>query len=121
MADVAGGSSWLMKGVLKVTWSAMANDTDKNTGKAWTMPFLSDKTVQIAGTFDTSDAVVIEGSNDGTVYATLTDAQGSNLSATANFGPKTILQNPQFIRPRVTAGGTNGSIAVTIVAASMQR
>lgn len=121
MADVAGTSQWVMKGVLKVTWSAMANDTDKSQGTAWSMPFLQDKSVQIAGTFDTSDAVVIEGSNDGSVFATLTDAIGSDLSATANFGPKTILQNPQFIRPRVTAGGTNGNITVTIIAASQQR
>jgi hypothetical protein len=61
-----------------------------------------DRSVQVVGTFS-GGTVVIEGSNDGATYATLTDPHDTPLSFTAT-GLMQIVEIPMFIRPRVTLG-----------------
>lgn len=62
----------------------------------------ADKSVQVIGTFN-GGTVVIEGSNDGTNWVTLSDPQGNALSKTAAFLEQ-ILEATRYVRPRVSAG-----------------
>ena len=103
--------------LVKATWSGLLNG-DSGASISWAA--LSDKTVQLLGTFGAGGTVVIEGSNDGgTTYATLSDEQGTALSFTA-AGLKLVLQNPEKIRPRVTAGDGNTNLTAIICATSSQ-
>jgi hypothetical protein len=99
-------------GVRRIIWETMGDD---DTGSAVEHPDYPDKTVSVEGTFS-SATVVIQGSNDGTNYETLTDLNGSSLSFTSAPVPKTIRENPLFIRAS-TSGGGGADIDVIIVAA----
>jgi len=70
-----------------------------------------DRSVQVTGTFGAGGTVVLEGSNDGTNYHTLTDPQGNPLSFTA-AGLLAVTEVCVFVRPRVTGG--DGTTALTI-------
>lgn len=72
-----------------------------------------DRTVQVTGTFGSGGTVVIEGTLDGTNFATLKDAGGTALSITA-AGVRSVLENVLAIRPRVTAGDGTTSLTVTL-------
>lgn len=83
----------------------------------------ADKTAHVFGTFGAGGQVELEGSNDPAVaspggstnWFPLVDPQGNPISKTSQAG-ETILENPRFIRPRVSAGDGNTSITVVIVA-----
>jgi hypothetical protein len=94
---------------LLIQWEALANGDDGTP-----VPFsqYTDKSVQVVGTFGVGGSVRLEGSNNGTDWATLTDAQGNDLNISA---PKIemVLEATQYIRPRVTAG--DGSTSLTVV------
>jgi hypothetical protein len=62
----------------------------------------ADKSVQVIGNFN-AGTIVIEGSNDGVNWATLTDPQGNALSKTTAFIEQ-ILEATRYVRPRVSAG-----------------
>lgn len=70
----------------------------------------ADASVQFAGTFGTS-TVSIEGSNDGTNWAVLNDAQGNALSAVATAKIEQILETTRYKRVVVSAG--TGNVSVT--------
>jgi len=96
-----------------VSWPLLT--TTNTTGSAFQNPGDSIRSVQITGTFGAGGTCVIEGSNDGTNYATLADPQGNALSFTA-AGIEAILENTKYIRPRVTAGDGTTSLTVTLLA-----
>ena len=77
-------------------------------------PNFADKTVHVKGNFSGPATLVIEGSNDGVTWITLTDPGGAALSFTAE-DLKVILENPQELRPRVTAGDGSTDLDVFIV------
>lgn len=81
------------------------------------LPFTkyADRSVQVSGTFGAGGTVVVQGSNNGTDYHTLTDPQGNALSFTA-AGLEQITEVVKFIRPSVTAGDGTTSLTVTIAA-----
>jgi hypothetical protein len=81
------------------------------------LPFTkyADRSVQVSGTFGAGGTVVVQGSNNGTNYHTLTDPQGNALSFTA-AGLEQITEVVKFIRPSVTAGDGTTSLTVTIAA-----
>lgn len=84
------------------------------------MPEYADRSVQVFGTFG-GGTVVIEGSNDGTNWETLTDPQGNALSITARRIEQ-IQELTAFIRPRITAGtGVNLEITFLLRRASSMR
>jgi hypothetical protein len=85
------------RGVL-YTWDALVANND--VGKAIETLNGSSHCVQMTGTFGA--AVVLEGSNDGTNYSTLNDAQGNAISLTAT-GVKQIVELPRYIRPKSAA------------------
>ena len=73
----------------------------------------ADKSIQLTGTFGAAGAVLIEGSNDGTNYSLLTNAQGAALPTTS-AGLAAITEAVIFVRPRITAGDGTTSLTVTM-------
>jgi hypothetical protein len=65
-------------------------------------PEYANKSVQVVGTFGTA-TIIIQGSNDGTNWVTLSDPQGTAISKTAAFIEQ-ILENTRFVRPLVSTG-----------------
>lgn len=74
----------------------------------------SDRSAQVSGTFGTGGNLKIEGSNNSTSYATLTDPQGSDLDVTA-AKIKQIMERPRLTRPRVSAGDGTTAIVVALL------
>lgn len=77
------------------------------------MPGSSVRSVQFTGTFGTGGTILLEGSNDGTNYVTLTDPQGNAISKTA-AGIEAIEETTVYIRPRVSAGDGTTSLVATL-------
>ena len=99
--------------VLRYSWAMV---TAGDTGAP--MPFAqwADRTVQFNGTWG-AGTIVWEGSNDGTNYETLTDAQTTAISKTAN-ALEQVVEMTALARPRVTVGVT--AVTVTCVARRSQ-
>jgi hypothetical protein len=93
-----------------VTWTPFAASGD--VGQALARTDLTDRSVQVTGTFAGS-TLVFEGSNDGVNYFTLSNPSGSTLSFTA-AGLMQVTAATAWVRPRVTAGsGAAITVAVT--------
>jgi hypothetical protein len=58
----------------------------------------------------------MEGSNDGTTWATLMNSQGTALGTLTAAVIHDIAQNTRFIRPRISAGDGATALKVTLVA-----
>jgi hypothetical protein len=101
------------EGISLVQWTGLTKTTD-DSGSPVELPNHSDRSVQVTGTFGTGGSVRIEGSNDGTNYAPLTDPQGNDLNITA-AKIEAISEATRYIRPRVTAGDVSTALAVTIL------
>lgn len=105
----------LSRGVHAWAWDTLTNGdsggplTDKDGAVAF-----ADKTIQIKGTWGAGGTAVIEGSNDGVAYFTLNDPQGVALSFDAD-ALASILENPRYLRPRVTAGDGTTDLDVKII------
>lgn len=97
------------RGVHTVTWEAMGN---ADTGSALEMPGASDRSIQMAGTWG-SATIVLQGSNDGVNWSTLTDPQGNAISKTAD-SIEMITELTRYIRP-VSSGGTGTDVDVTVL------
>lgn len=113
---VGNYTDYPQKGVARVTWPAL--DVDE-AGTPAQIARWHEKTIQIA-TAPGTTALTIQGSNDGTNWATLhakDSATGTNvpLSALSDLGLWSILENPLFIRPLVAAGGDTNDISVILV------
>ena len=72
----------------------------------------ADRTVQIVGTFGGA-TVTLEGSLDGTNWATLNDAQGSPISMTSS-GIEAVTEMVLYTRPKVV-GGTGVSVTALLM------
>ncbi len=105
----------LSRGSHRWEWNTLLNgDTGGPLGANQGCPNFADKTVHVKGDFSGPATLVIEGSNDGVTWITLTDPGGTALSFTVE-DIKVILENPQEIRPRVTAGDGSTDLDVFIV------
>ena len=115
MADIAPTSSNVESfgdtGVVVVTWALLT--AANAAGTRIEMPGSSDRCVQIDGTFDTA-TVVLQGSNDGTTYFTLTDPQGNAISKTA-AALEQVSELTRFIRPSTSGGGGSQSVNVRLL------
>lgn len=114
MAVVNGSQVWNARRTSTTTWTPLLN-TD--TGSPESCGRLSDRSVQVKGTFGAAPSVLIEGSNDGITWATLRGPDSVALNFTA-ADIKEILENTLFVRPRVAAGDGTTSITVILTAAS---
>ena len=90
------------------TWS---NVTEADTFVAAEVGGQTDRSVQATGTFGGA-TLLIQGSNDGTTYVTLTDPQGNAISKTAN-ALEQIEEGTRYIQPSHSGGGSE-SIKVII-------
>jgi hypothetical protein len=93
-----------------VQWTGLLNGDD---GSPIDLPGSTLRSVQFTGTFGTGGTIVIEGSNDGTNYVTLTDLQGNSISKTA-AAIEGIQEVTRYIRPRVTGGDGATDLVATL-------
>lgn len=100
-------------GVMRATWDALTTNGD--VGQVLDAVGWADKTVHVSGNYGTGGEPLIEGSNDGTNFATLDDPVGDPLTFTTGTNVKVVLENPLNIRPRLSAGTGTIAIAVIIV------
>ena len=90
------------------TWGAMA--TGDNGAPVSTNG--RNLSVQVLGTFGGA-TVTMQGSNDGTNWATLNDqAVPGNVCSFTSAGFKGVLQMPKYIRPVVSGGAGSGLIVI---------
>jgi hypothetical protein len=92
------------------SWTPLAQG---DSGQALPHSQYSDKSVQVFGTFGGA-SVAVEGSNNGTVWATLTDPQGNDLLITA-AKIEMVTEATAFIRPRVVGGDGSTSLTVAML------
>lgn len=86
--------------------------TSNETGDKVEVP-IGDRSVQMAGTWNGA-TVSLQGSNDGTNWATLTDGLGNSIALTAD-GLKQVCEITRYIRAKVTSGSVT-SVTVTVLA-----
>ena len=89
-----------------ITWALLT--AANAVGAAIEMPGSSDRSVQIDGTWD-SATFVLQGSNDGTTWFTLTDPQGNAISKTSD-ALEMVSELTRYIRPSTSGGGGSQSI-----------
>jgi hypothetical protein len=94
-----------------ITWTPIT--AANNVGNALEMPGSSDRSVQLDGTWD-SGTVVLQGSNDGTTWFTLTDPQGNAISKTSN-ALEAISELTRYIRPSSSGGGGSHSVSCRVL------
>lgn len=97
----------------QATWTPLT--TTNADGSPFEFPDWADNTVHVFGTFGVGGTVLVEGSNDGTNWATLTDSNGTTLSLTV-ASVKAINERPRYLRPRVSAGDGTTSITAILLA-----
>jgi len=102
-----------------VSWTGLTNTTSDD-GSPAEMFGGADRSVQVHGTFGTNGTCLIEGSNDGTNYYTLTDFQGNALSITS-AKVDSIAEITRYVRPRISNGDGSTSLTVTIMMRRPQR
>lgn len=92
-----------------VTWEALTkNGGTLDIGAGVSLGQHSDKTIQAVGTFGAGPgAIHVSGSNDGTNWARLHDAQGVVIALTAAAPIAIILEHPLYIRAEVGVGETD--------------
>jgi len=104
------------KASIMAQWDMVDADT---VGAAAEFPDQTDAVVTITGTWGGA-TVVIEGSNDGSTFVTLTDPQGNAISKTTNNAVEQITEVPRYIRPS-KSGGSSTTLRVMIKATGAKR
>jgi hypothetical protein len=93
--------------VMQIVWTPLTSTNLDGAPVRWCQ--YADRSVQLSGTWGTA-TVVLQGSNDGTTWFTLTDPQTVAISKTAD-ALEQVLEMTQFVRPLLSGG--NGTTAVT--------
>jgi hypothetical protein len=115
MATVQGAGTWRARGVHEKIWTPMTF-SGADVGTPLDAVALPTKTAQVFGTLGAGGAVTLEGSNDGVNWNTMKDMSGAAM--VLGLGVSSILDNPRFIRPRVTAG--DGTTSLTVIVESVR-
>lgn len=92
-------------------WEAV-DGTD--TGAAVDLGGYPDRTVTVTGTFN-GTTITIQGSNDNSVWQTLSDPAGIALTFTA-AGVKVIAEATQYVRQTSAGGGGSTDVDVIVMA-----
>ena len=93
------------------TWTAETTAGNASIPRYAPLTSLAIASVQVSGTFGGA-TVVLQGSNDGTTYATLDDTSGAAISFTA-AGIVDFSAGCAFVKPSIS-GGTGDSINVIL-------
>lgn len=93
------------------TWAGETTSGNASIPRYAPLTSLVCASVQVSGTFGGA-TVVLQGSNDGTTYATLNDLQGNALSFTS-AGYAEFSSGAAFIKPSIS-GGTGDSLNVVV-------
>lgn len=93
-----------------ISWPAM-NSGD--SGQPFCRGGLVDRSLQAEGNFGVGGTAVLEGSNDGINFHTLTDPFSNPLSLTA-AGLKQATEISGFVRPRIATGDGTTSLTCTM-------
>jgi hypothetical protein len=99
--------------VVQAVWSGLLQSSS-DVGDAVELPG-ADRTVQLTGTLGVGGAATIQGSQDGTNFATVKDAGGSAVVLSAIGQLAQITESVRFIRPNITAGDGTTNLSVTLV------
>ncbi len=89
-------------------WEALV--TGSLDGEAIEIPGRADMCVQVVGTFDTA-TLTMQGSNDGTNWAPLTDPADADIAMTVT-GISQIMEKTKFVRPLVSSVGATTDLDV---------
>jgi len=95
--------------VMQIVWNLTNVDTE-GAPVRWCQ--YADRSIQLSGVWNGA-TVVLQGSNDGTAWFTLSDPQANPISASVNTLEQ-VLEMTQFVRPLLTNGG-----AATVLAANL--
>lgn len=112
MATTNGVQTQPAKGVVQFTWTI----TGTNDGVPEAAPQFPLKSVMVTGTFG-GGTLLIEESNEGTVWVTSINEQGTAVSLTA-AGSAIVKSNAKFHRPRASVSVT--SVVIVLTSASAQ-
>lgn len=95
----------------KIVWSGLLNG---DTGAPARLGRYADKTIMVTGTFGSGGNVQMQGSADaGSTWGQLRDPQGTVIGVGNNDG-EVIAENPELIRPKVSAGDGDTVLEVTL-------
>ena len=96
------------------TW---ANMPAGSAGPVFEFVEYADRCFQVTGTFGTSAfaTVLIQGSNDGINWSTLTNLNGSQMSFTA-AGIGQANEVPLFVQPSIVGGDAGTNLTITCMA-----
>lgn len=107
---------WQTKRTSKTSWLNLLNG---EAGLPDSSGRMSDKSVQVTGTFGAGGSVTIQGSNDGgTTWHTLNQPDGTTPLTFTASGLEHVLENPELIRPIVTAGDGTTSLNIYLFCTS---
>lgn len=101
------------KGNVLLDWAAMLDGSVPKAGDAASTGTYEKLTVQVVGTFGTGGSITMQGSNDGTNWATLEDRENNAITVTAAALVE-IRDHPRFIRPNLTAGDGTTNLRVLV-------
>lgn len=113
MATITGTDNLYYASHRLRSWAALTTTNADGNPISFAGNGMGSVSVQVTGTWGAGGALVIEGSNDGVTYFTLTDLANAALSLSAN-ALKTLSDAPAYIRPRVTAGDGTTNLTVVI-------
>lgn len=102
-------------GSFVATWASV---TEADTCNPVAFGGAPDRSVQVSGTFG-GTSVGLQGSNDGSNYAVLTDPQGNNLAITA-AKIEAVSELTRYMKPVLT-GGASVSVTVSLFMAGGRR
>jgi hypothetical protein len=94
------------------SWATLTTTDDEGQGAGYSGS--GDRSVQVTGTFGAGGTLTVEGTIDGTVWATLNEPDGTALTFSA-AGIKAVLEHVVAIRPHVTAGDGTTDLDVSLV------
>lgn len=97
--------------VVICTWDGLAISGD--VGAPINFSAWSSKTFVVSGTFTGAPTILIEGSNDGITWVSLSNRQGTAMSFTA-ASMNTSQDRPVFVRPRLSAGSGGAAVKVAV-------
>lgn len=100
---------------VQVVWSGLLQ-TSSDVGGAVNYTEFTDRSVQLTGTLGTGGQVPIEGSNDGSEWQTLTDADGNDIVLDEIGQIKQVAEVTKYIRPGTTTGDGDTVLNVILIA-----